>query len=67
VPLYLIGSPTPVRMHQTSFPPLEVITLGMLDADNFTTDPEGIGSTPERAIDEEVIFVGHSVGPFPRQ
>ena len=49
-------------MHQTSFPPLEVITLGMLDADNFTTDPEGIGSTPERAIDEEVIFVGHSVG-----
>ena len=23
---------------------------------------KGIGSTPERAIDEEVIFVGHSVG-----
>jgi hypothetical protein len=54
--------PDPGKMHQTSFPPLEVITLGMLDADNFTTDPEGIGSTPERAIDEEVIFVGHSVG-----
>ena len=34
----------------------------MLDADNFTTDPKGIGSTPERTIDEEVIFVGHSVG-----
>jgi hypothetical protein len=33
--------PDPGKMHQTSFPPLEVITLGMLDADNFTTDPEG--------------------------